>query len=122
MKKEAATMIRPPVVLLLSILVVLGFLTSPVDAYPISPVPLWNLVENSDLVVLADVVEITNEGDESDASSKDPNTIIEYLDRDSIARLRVRETWKGEALPSVEVRFPRFLIYTSDAADERSSV
>jgi hypothetical protein len=61
--------------------------------YPISPRTLWELVEEADQIVLADVVEVE-----------------ELESGDSRARLRVREVWLGEELTKLAVTFePRMI-------------
>ena len=72
---------------------------SPAHAYPISPVPLWELVVDSDLVVVAQVDGVREK-------EKQEDDIFPF----SIARLVVHETWKGESLQTVEVVFPAGLI------------
>jgi len=84
--------------------------TSTLTAYPISPVPLWDLVQKSDLVVLADVVKVNEDDVITDPSPEDANAIEAYLNQDGVADLHVIEAWKYEPGATVRVRFPRFLI------------
>jgi len=58
------------------------------EAYPISPVSLWSLTERAELVVWADVEAI----EPAPASGDD-----DPLGGASVARLRIREAWKGQA-------------------------
>jgi hypothetical protein len=64
-----------------------------------SSVPLWELVEEAQLVVLADVAGI-----EEDAfpAPGDPDPF-----ENDVATLRVRETWKGAPVDALPVRFSR---------------
>ena len=73
----------------------------PVLAYPISPVTLWDLVERSELIVLADVERVA------------PLPALPDGGRawnSSVARLRLVETWKGRADAVVEVDYPANMI------------
>lgn len=79
-------------------------------AYPISPVPLFDLVNSSELVVMAEVVEIREEERLTEPTPEYSNALLAHLDQDAVARLRVVETWKGEPMAAVDVLFPRSLI------------
>ncbi|HZJ53654.1 MAG TPA: hypothetical protein VFD38_05900 [Myxococcaceae bacterium] len=69
-----------------------------VHAYPIAPVTLWELIERSPLIVLAEVERVSqHEPTEDDWNS-------------SVAHLRVLETWKGRVLERVEVPYPANMI------------
>ena len=59
-------------------------------AYPIPPQNVWNLVKMSELIVDATVEDVKVVSPEHDKSF-------------TVAVLRVEETWKGEAMKSVEV-------------------
>src|SRR5437867_8999797 len=71
------------------------------NGYPMSPVPLWELVERSQTIVLADVVEV-REGKAHDQDEPPWNS--------AIAQLKVRQTWKGEHVDQIEVPFPANLV------------
>ena len=74
--------------LMVVFVLVLGAL--PCAAYPISPAPLWELVQKSDLIVLAKVSKVeTVEPNEKDGA---PRWIS------AIARLEVKQVWKGGGL------------------------
>jgi hypothetical protein len=68
------------------------------DAYPIPPVALWELVERSQLIVLAEVEKVSP----MERAGDDWNS--------AVARLRVIETWKGQRLETVEVPYPANMI------------
>lgn len=74
--------------------------SSGAHGYPIAPVPLWSLVEQSETVVLAKVVKVT----EPDWDEDREGMAL------AVATLRVLETWKGPALGEIEVKFPAGLI------------
>lgn len=69
-------------------------------AYPISPVSLWQLVAQADLVVIARVERVET------GEPADPDAAITagFFDRDT-AVLRVLETWKGSPPAEVRVSF-----------------
>jgi hypothetical protein len=69
-------------------------------AYPIPPVPLWGLVEQSETIVVAKVVKV----EEPRGKGKDDDMSL------AVATLRVLETWKGPAQGEIEVKFPAGLI------------
>jgi len=78
------------------------FLAVTALSYPISPVTLWELVEHSELIVLADVEAVV---------PAPPSRPGEERSWDShVARLRVLETWKGRAGETLEVPFPQTMI------------
>jgi hypothetical protein len=66
--------------------------------------PLWNLAESADLIVLADVIEVSPDRAASGASC---TRMPEGTDR--VAHLWVLETWKGEPATLVDVPFNEFL-------------
>jgi hypothetical protein len=77
------------------------------SAYPISPVPLWDLVAKADQIVLATVDGVTpppsteGEGDEE----------LPTRERwESVAHLSVLETWHGNEMDWIDVRFPAGMI------------
>lgn len=74
------------------------------QGYPIPPVSLWNLVEQSETVVVAQVVDISERPVQR---GKDEE---EFAIPESIATLRILETWKGEAFGEIRVEFPAGLI------------
>lgn len=73
----------------------------PASGYPIRPVPLWELIEQSQTIVLADVHEV-REVEIADRSNPPRDT--------AIAQLRVRETWKGRHIDDIQVPFPSNLL------------
>jgi hypothetical protein len=68
-------------------------------AFPISPVPLWSLVEQSETIVLAKVVEV--KAPRWGAKNDRPAPFV--------ATLRVLETWKGPAAVEIEVKYPSLI-------------
>jgi len=91
-------------VLLLAVSLAVG--VSPgAHAYPIAPVPLWSLVQESETIVLAKVVKV--EETTSDPGIKDDGTFEWPL---SVATLHILETWKGPAVGEIEVKFVAGLI------------
>jgi hypothetical protein len=83
----------------------LAALVTPIaQGYPISPVPLWSLVQESETVVLARVVEVAQRP-KPPGKEADPFEFPE-----SVATLRIVETWKGPASGEIEVEFPASLI------------
>ncbi len=63
------------------------------DSYPISPVPLWELVERAELIVLAEVGPTNSE----------PENDEHHWNRD-VASLEVIEVWKGQARARSQLR------------------
>jgi hypothetical protein len=79
-------------------------------AYPITPVTLWGPTEEADLVVLADVTDVTEATDTADTDLRGAPAASRLGGPGSIARLSVREVWKGEAAGAIEVAFdPNYL-------------
>lgn len=74
------------------------------SAYPISPRPLWQQVEESTWIVLADVAAVK---DVERPAHADAGTIFFG---DQVATLDVREVWKGKLGDQVLVRYPANLI------------
>jgi hypothetical protein len=78
---------------------------SSAQGYPISPVPLWSLVERSETIVFAEV---------TDVSGRRLRQLLKFMDDDelpmAVASLRVLETWKGPASGEIEVEFPANLL------------
>lgn len=68
-------------------------------AFPIPPVPLWSLVEQSDTIVLAKVMEVR----EPRWGAKNDRPAL------YVATLRVLETWKGPAAGEIEVKVPSLI-------------
>jgi hypothetical protein len=103
---------RSPVITLTAALF-FALLGSPSDgplAYPITPVPLWGLIEEADLVVLAEVADVTEAAETGGTSLRDAPSSSRMGGPGSIAHLRVREVWKGEAPGVVPVAFdPNYL-------------
>ena len=96
-------MARSSPLLPLPFLAVASFLAAPpAAAYPIPPVPLWDLVRDADLIVVAKVVEIVEAPPRGDGEP--------YEFDPDLARLRVLETWKGPRRGAVEVKFSLGLI------------
>ena len=86
--------------------------TSPARGYPISPQPLWKLVEGATVIVLAEVTAV-EEPQVPEVSDEE----AEALDDDEWeeppphrASLRVIEVWKGEAGGELIVPFEGFWI------------
>jgi hypothetical protein len=82
-------------------------------AYPISPVTLWDLTREADLVVLADVTDITNTEVPAATPMRDTPSSSRTFGAGAIAHLHVREVWKGETGNSsgtIEVAFEPNLI------------
>jgi hypothetical protein len=93
-----------------SMIVFFGALTCllvprPAHSYPISPVPLWELTEEADLIVLGDVTGVEEWSDEEESSMRDADSSSRRSSAEAIAHLTVREVWKGEAGAQVEVGF-----------------
>lgn len=76
---------------------------SAILAYPIPPAPLWRLVHDADVIVVATVVSVDAPppADPRAASEDDDLDISGY----SIARLHVTERWKGEIAADIAVPF-----------------
>jgi hypothetical protein len=89
----------PSLAVWLVIVWLLGVL--PCVAYPIPPVPLWELLQKSDLVLLAKVVEVDPIAEQEDGTRRWDS---------AIARLQVVEVWKGEPTDRVEVPYPANLL------------
>lgn len=90
------------------IIVALALAPSRAAAYPISPVHLWQLIDEADVVVLADVesVALGGQGERGNMRDAPSATTVRTTELGpSIARLRVRDTWKGAAPSSIEVPF-----------------
>jgi hypothetical protein len=68
------------------------------DAYPISPVTLWELVERSEIIVLAEVESVSS----LEQKTNEWNS--------AVAKLQVLETWKGRASGTLEVPYPANMI------------
>ena len=74
-------------------------------AYPISPVTLWGLTEEADLVVLADITNVTPAAETRGTPMRDAPSSSRLGGSGSVARLLVREVWKGEAAGAITVDF-----------------
>ena len=74
-------------------------------AYPISPVTLWGLTEEADLVVLADITNVTQAEETDGTPLRDAPSSTRLNGAGSVAHLRVREVWKGEAPGAITVDF-----------------
>lgn len=88
---------------LLGIVFLLLLTTRPGTAYPISPVTLWGLVEDADLVLIGRVLE--NETIETD----------DYDWTNTVATIRVGEVLKGEPVDEVQVRYAAGLVCPAPA-------
>lgn len=75
-------------------------------AYPIPAVPLWQLVERADRIVVA---EVESTGPVAAATGEETDTASSMLDGHA-ARLRVVETLKGAHEPRMEVRYSPYVI------------
>lgn len=82
---------------------------SPSGAYPIRPVPLWDLVDRADRIVLAQVMEEI-EVPAPDVQLEGAPSATFLGGPGSLARLGVRETWKGAAEDEVRVIYAGNLI------------
>ncbi len=72
-------------------------MASSARGYPIPPVPLWSLVEQADVIVLAEVQGVSQRKVEEDEDGFGSTTV---------ATLRILDTWKGRAFGEMEVGFP----------------
>ena len=72
------------------------------EAYPIPPQTLWELTQKAERVVWADIGEVAQLPPRSPGDKKE-----RHWDEGEVARLRVRESWKGTARPGelLEVHF-----------------
>jgi hypothetical protein len=84
--------------------------TRPPAAYPITPVPLWELTQEAELVVLGDVVDVREDPGTGEMSLRDAPSASRIGGPGAVARLRVREVWKGTAAEEVGVAFTPNLI------------
>ncbi|MGH9868100.1 MAG: hypothetical protein ACREAA_08055 [Candidatus Polarisedimenticolia bacterium] len=89
---------RVLIALLLAALPLLAFLPSGMR-WRAAGEPLWDQVRASELVVLADVIEV----------SDDCSNMPEGTDR--VAHLRVLEAWKGQAPGLLQVPFNDYLLW-----------
>jgi hypothetical protein len=78
--------------------------TEPVQAFPTPPQPLWNLVEESDLIVVAEVYKVHK----IEVRSKQGGSYGKV-----VATLRIREHWKGNENGTIEVSYPTDMICPS---------
>ena len=87
------------------------FLVRQSTAYRDASRPIQDLAATADLIVLADVEQVTSAGDRETAggAAMPPGT-------DQVARLRVRETWKGPPTAVVEVAFNDFVKWPAPPA------
>ena len=92
---------RAPLRMFGALIAVLFLVSLPALAYPISPVTLWDLVERSELVVLAEVTAVRPVSHLPDAG---------WVWNSSVATLKVVETWKGSGQSELEVDFPANMI------------
>lgn len=77
-----------------------GPIAGSAEAYPISPLTLWELVQQSDLIVLARTDEVTRPATEAPAEGERTPVL-----RPHVARLGVVEVWKGAAPAEIRVEF-----------------
>ena len=82
---------------------ILALATASAQAYPIAPVPLWELVEDSKLIVVAEVAGISK-------PKACPAGDMSCIAASTVASLRILETWKGDATGTIGVDFPMGLI------------
>lgn len=88
--------------ILLSCALTVSVASWPALTYPIPPVPLWDLVEGAELIVLAHI--------ETVEEPADPVEEDRFWFPDHIAELVVQEVWKGAEVSRVRVEFPASLI------------
>src|SRR5262245_8321475 len=105
----AMTKTRPMMSALLGALACL-IARGPVHAYPISPVPLWEVTEEADLIVLGVVSEVRGSPDAGEQSLRGAPSASRMGGPGSLARIEVREVWKGNAGSRIEVSFDSNLI------------
>ena len=84
-------------------------------AYPIQPVPLWDLAQGADLIVVARVTTSHTFDRATSRKSVDPVTGKEVWELQSgkidwTAELEVLETWKGESTPTLRVPYEGMLL------------
>lgn len=88
------------------------------QAYPIPPRTLWSLTHEAEWVVWADVEEVRESSAEAENRAERgeppeglPADWLEGLSPGFVARLRVREAWKGDARKGeqLEVHFPELM-------------
>jgi hypothetical protein len=93
-------------------------------AYPITPVTLWGLTSEADLVVLADITEVTEADETAGTPLRDAPSSSRIGGPGSIAHLRIREVWKGEAPGAIRIEFdPNYLCPApADIGDYRDRV
>lgn len=80
-------------------------MASSVQGYPISPVPLWSLVERSQMIVFAEVADVSEWRLSQLLKLKDDSEMPM-----AVATLRVLETWKGRPAGKIVVDFPKSLL------------
>jgi hypothetical protein len=85
-------------------------LPRPARSYPISPVPLWELTDEATLIVLGDVIEIAGSTEAIEESLPGAPPFTRSTGSVAVARIAVREVWKGEAGAQIEVFFEANLI------------
>ena len=106
---------KSPVLHIVAVVITALFPTVEVFAYPISPVTLWDLVETSSLIVLADVISVDDPRAGEMPDHDDPNSIMEMVSRDATAHLNVREVWKGNWAGQLQVSFEDMLVCPAPA-------
>lgn len=74
-------------------------------SYPISPVPLWELTEEAGLIVLGEVTEVRDSMDAGEQTLRGAPSSTRRGGPGAVARIEVREVWKGQAGEQVEVSF-----------------
>lgn len=77
-----------------------GPLAGQAGAFPISPLTLWELIQRSELIVLARTDEVTRPEVEAPADGEEVPGL-----RAHVARLGVVEVWKGAAPAEIHVEF-----------------
>lgn len=80
-----------------ALVLTLALASAPARAFPIQPQPLWKLVEKSDLVVVAEVLEVRRIPVRNAAGEGGGAT--------AVAVLRILETWKGNENGTLEVPY-----------------
>jgi hypothetical protein len=77
------------------------------SAYPINPVPLWELVRDSQFIVVAEVIRVH---DPDPPVNEDESPIDRVINYSAKAELEILEIWKGDIGNMATVNYARNLI------------